>query len=489
MADTTRVLLVDDEDSMRYTLKRFLSDDGYDVVTASDCESALSLLNVGTFDVAVVDRLLPRNCTGLDIIKDLKKKNPLCQAIMISAYPSFESAAETIQQGVFAYLTKPVTRSSICAAVREAARQGKERMYLKNRSVFFHSIFDASPCSIVICDLSGKTVFANRAHSDIFGFAVSEFSVLGVPFVPEEDWEETRRVFQRIIDGKTVPERQTQRMTKDGRRLDVTVGVSLCSDKEGMPVGILYMIRDITEAKRMEKKLAEAEKLGMLGQLSSRLAHEIASPLQVISGYIEIMTAKNNLDDDMQKQLSHIKDAACRINRLHKDLNEVARPAKLKISSFRPEAPLEDSCDFLTKMGELKRYAIEKDYQEDLPPISASWHELQQVYMNLLINASHALQNAEEKKLRLSAACNGTRRFVTVRVEDTGCGIAPEHLEKVFDPFFTTREGKGGTGLGLPVVKSIVERYGGSIRVASTPGKGTAFTLKFPAAQQNETIH
>ncbi len=488
MAEASKILVVDDEESMRFTLKRFLSDDGYTVTTASDCESAIALLENNTFDVAIVDRLLPHGFTGLDIIRDMKKKNPLCQTIMISAYPSFESAAETIQQGVFAYLTKPVTRTSICKTVREAVIQGKEQFYLKTQSAFFHSVFDASSNAIIICDPAGKTVFANPAFSNTFGFDAAEINVFDTPFVPPEDRERTNRELKKAAEGSSVPERETIRLTKDSRPLDVTAAVSLCSAEDGSPVGVLYQIRDITEAKKMERKLAESEKLGMLGQLSSRLAHEISTPLQIIKGHIELMIENNDFDDAVTQQLGIMKDAACRINRLHKDLSEVARPSSPVTRRFSPVLPLEDACTFLTKMGEIKYYTIEKKYDENLPNIVAARQELEQVYMNLLVNASHALHRAPAKTIRLSASCNGNRDSVTIRVEDTGCGIAPEHIEKVFDPFFTTREGRGGTGLGLAVVKSIVERYSGTISVESTLEKGTVFTLRFPAETETENI-
>jgi PAS domain S-box-containing protein len=323
--------------------------------------------------------------------------------------------------------------------------------------------------------------FVNPAFVELFEY--SREDVLGLPmlFAPEKDTPAIQQEFQRLLRGATIREHEQNMICRSGKILDTSRILSLCSYPQGGVSTILVIIRNITEEKKMQAQLVESEKLALLGRIAAKLAHEIKNPMQVIAGYGELLL-KEPLSADMKNRISLIREAALKISGLTSDLIEVARPKPLRITSFSPEQPLDKAADFLLKMGETKYIKVVREYGSGAKIIQGDFNQLEQAFMNLIINAAHAVKNAEKKIIRLTTAYDPEQELMHLSVADTGCGIARENMDKIFDPFFTTKETGAGNGLGLPVVKQIVERHGGAITVKSQPGQGATFIVTLPLA-------
>ena len=475
------VFVVDDEESIRDTFDVFLSEAGYDVVMAKDGPSAVAMARNQDFDVAVVDRILPGNMSGIDVIRDIKKVLPFCETILMSAYPSFESAAQLMEHETVAYLTKPVQQEEICRVVAFAAEKSRLKKEHARYESILQAFFDSSPNPIIVYDSLLHVQFVNPAFLELFEYSREDVLDQPMLFVPEDETPALRQEFQRLLQGETIREHEQKMAGKNGKLMDTSRIISLGAYLQGGAATILVIIRNITEEKKQQALLVESEKLALLGHLAAKLAHEIKNPVQVITGFAELLQ-REDLRDDVKSRISLMADAAFLISGLTADLMEVARPKPLRMSTFCIEQPLEKAAQFLLSIGETKYLKVLKHYACDTLPIQGDFNQLEQVCMNLIINASQAMQGIKEKTIRLETDYDSEKNVVHLSVQDAGCGIAPENMEKIFDPFFSTKEHGVSNGLGLPVVKQIVDCHGGRLTVESQPGQGATFIITLPLA-------
>jgi two-component system NtrC family sensor kinase len=235
----------------------------------------------------------------------------------------------------------------------------------------------------------------------------------------------------------------------------------------------------------LERSLRQSEKLATIGQLASGLAHEIGTPLNIISGRTEL--AKRRLDDKelIQKNLDTIAQQAERITKIIQQLLGFVRKKRPEQKTLRINAILESTLDLLDHQIQKQDVEVVKDLGENLPPAMGDQDQLQQVFLNLILNAIQSMPNGGV--LRISTTCertskeglvNGGREYMVVCIKDTGVGIEKEVLQNIFNPFFTTKD--TGTGLGLMVSQGIVQDHEGWIDVESEIGKGSVFRVYFP---------
>ncbi len=476
-----RILVVDDEESIRDTFNIFLTDAGYDVVLARDGQSALASARNQVFDVAVVDRILAGGMNGVEVIRDIKREFPFCEVILMSAYPSFESAARIMEHEAVAYLTKPVQQEEICSVVEAAVRKSRMKKEQDRHESMFRSFFDFCPNPIIVYDSSLNVQFVNPAFVELFEYAPEDVLGRHLFFAPEEDAAALQSELKRLLNGEPIREREQKMAGNNGKLIDTSRIISLCTYFQGGASAALVIIRDITEEKKMQAQLWQSEKLSLLGQLAAKLAHEINNPVQVITGYGQLLL-REPLSPGIKNGISLMFDAARIISGLTSELMEVARPKPLRTSTFCIEQPLEKAAEFLLSIGETKYLKVFKHYGCDTQPIQGDFNQLEQVFMNLIINAAQSMADAEEKTIRLATTYDLAKSLVQLSIQDAGCGIAPENINRIFEPFFTTKEHGAGSGLGLPVVKQIVERHAGAITVESRPGQGATFTVTLPLA-------
>lgn len=238
------------------------------------------------------------------------------------------------------------------------------------------------------------------------------------------------------------------------------------------------------ELKEQQKQLIEAEKLSMIGQLSSGVAHEINNPMTSIMGYAELsqkILAGEALSADSVKEcrefLKIVQDEAVRCQTIVKTLLQFARRQKDEMVKTDILGVLEASLAVAKFHMKRSHIDVKKDFAADLPAIMADPNQLQQVFLNMIINARDAMETGGVLSLK---AARGDQDHLEVRFSDTGCGIPDDKLEDIFKPLFTTKEEGKGTGLGLSICQDIVERHHGTIEVASRVGQGTTFVIRLP---------
>lgn len=233
----------------------------------------------------------------------------------------------------------------------------------------------------------------------------------------------------------------------------------------------------------LQTKLEQAQKMATLGELLSTTTHEFNNVLMSVMNYTR-MAMRQKDDDTRLKYLQKVLDASDRAATISKSILGAARNRSSQPEPVDLKALLDDTLMLIERDFRKYRISVSQDIQP-VPPTMAFGNELQQVILNLLVNARQAVGEGGDVTIRLKH--NADDNFNELMIRDNGCGIPAEKLPKIFDPFFTTKSGpdetgRGGTGLGLASCRDIIEKHQGRIRVASTEGKGTAFTLKLPAA-------
>ena len=269
--------------------------------------------------------------------------------------------------------------------------------------------------------------------------------------------------------------------TASGHDSVINASIAPLLGKDGARLARLILLDDITQRVRMEEQMVQNEKLTSLGLLAAGVAHEVNTPLAVISNFIQLLAKQIPPEDPKQKTIDRIVKQTFRASEIVNNLLNFSRTGSAEAADVNLNSVLEETLSLVQHPFKTARVNVLKDYAQGLPPVLGSTSRLQQVFLNLFLNARDAMPGGGMLEVR-TAAQNGS---VEVEITDTGTGIAPENLHRIFDPFFTTKSTGKGTGLGLSVSYGIIQEHAGKVDVRSTPGKGTSFRLEFPSAKKS----
>ena len=334
---------------------------------------------------------------------------------------------------------------------------------------FSQRIFDASPAGIAVIDGDNVLLSANHAFARVAGAGATAGRPLAevLPITPlPEPAEGIREVAYRDADGEQ-------------RHLQVSVAPLQASGDDNRRV---LLVQDISERIAMETRLQERERLASLGMLAAGVAHEVNTPITGISSYAQMLLADTAEGDPRHKLLKKVEKQTFRAARIVNNLLELSRD-RTRERTRLAMAPLVEEClDLLEE--QIREQQVTVHWQPPASPdeilVEGNDGELQQVLTNLVLNAVEALAGRDDGSLTVSLAAS--QRWVWVTVEDNGPGVDPAEMEKLFEPFFSTKQEVGGTGLGLAISYNIVRRHDGDIRVISQPGEGSRFVVELPRA-------
>ena len=342
----------------------------------------------------------------------------------------------------------------------------------------FRLIVEAAPNGMLLVDESGTIVMVNASVLRQFGYEREE--VLGksvemlIPGPFRSDHRQHRAGFINAPQTRSMGGgRELFGLRKDGSEVPVEIGLTPIQTITGM--GVLASILDISERKRLEMQLRRTERLAELGTLASGMAHEIGTPMNVILGRAEYLLQRT-ADEGMKKGLTTIVKQVERITKVMNQLLAFARRRMPERRAVDLGEIVDDSLEMFQERIVQSRITVDKTIESSLPPVRADRDQLIQVLINLVMNSIHAMP--EGGRLRLSLARESSH--VRLGLSDTGHGMPEEIRSKVFEPFFTTKDFGKGTGLGLTVVKGIIEEHGGTIDVESVVDKGTTFWIRLP---------
>lgn len=331
---------------------------------------------------------------------------------------------------------------------------------------------------LMTTNLEGKITYYGLGARNIFGWSADEVYLEDISMIyPKHNRSEIIRRISEDMQKNGKFEEEIKLVRKGDVEFPAILTITSLVNREGQTIGYTYMAKDIAEKKKMEQQMIQTEKMAAVGQLASGVAHEMNNPLFVITGRLDLMEGEK-VPENLAKTLEIIKTQSQRMRSIVDRLLSYSRARKPNIKPLDMNKLLQSIAPLLSYHPEFKNIAWEEQLQKDLPLVKGDFNQIQEVFVNLGLNACQAMPNGGE--LTITTRYNKNEKYIEILVKDTGYGMNDEQSQKLFDPFFTTKE--KGTGLGLSICRNIIESHKGKIEVESAVGKGTTFTIKLPVA-------
>jgi PAS domain S-box-containing protein len=349
------------------------------------------------------------------------------------------------------------------------------------------SILESLTNGIITLDLDGRVVTMNQAAELLTGLFAPEATGRYSTEVFSHSPEAVEILMETLGSRTGVTSASLRLLRRNGASVPIELSTAPLRGAEGKDLGVVAVFRDITVVHELEAQLRRSDRLAALGTLAAGLAHEIKNPLSSLQTFTRLVFRKSN-DTRFRETFERVVPQELdRINGIVERLLELARPHRLTLKPVQVSALLERALDLYTNQIEAKQITVLREYTTDLPTIQGDAEHLYQAFLNLVANAVEAMDTAGRLTLRTSwsedkdwllLGRRAPRRGIKIEIEDTGSGISLPAADRIFNPFFTTKQ--GGTGLGLALAHKIIEDHGGSITFQSAPGVGTTFRLVLP---------
>ena len=342
---------------------------------------------------------------------------------------------------------------------------------------FRENILESSPNSVIAVNMKKEITSINRRTEELF--RLKRKHALGQKAADVFGDEIVQLVDLAIDQDDLIDYKEIRKSRRDGSQLTLGITSSWLRDHQDNRIGVIFIVRDLTEGKRTEELIRRMDRLTSIGQLSAGIAHEIRNPLASISLNVQMLAKKLPLGLAAKNMVSDTLEGIDRIKSLVKGMLNFARPSTPALKRDSIARVLRNSISLLDSQLRKKRIEVKLDLAEDLPEVVFDEHQIQQVLVNLLLNGLEAMSDGGSIKIKSTIGKDHKkRRQLALHITDTGGGIPPFNLSKIFDPFFTTKP--EGTGLGLSIVHKILEQHHAAIDVVSEENRGTTFILSFP---------
>ncbi|MBW2093540.1 MAG: PAS domain S-box protein [Deltaproteobacteria bacterium] len=355
---------------------------------------------------------------------------------------------------------------------------------------FMNNIIMSSPNAIMAADMKGEIIIWNKAAEEILGYSAGE--VIGKINIRDIYPDGVAREIMKMIRGKEYGGPGKLRSypmsyeRRDGNIVEGNLSAALLYDANGKEIATVGIFVDLKERLQMERKLLEtqkqlfhSEKLASIGRLAAGVAHELNNPLGAIMMYGLLALEELSEDTVPYANLKRVVNQAERCKKIVQGLLDFSRQRKRHVETLDLNKAVKEIFELMEIQSVFQDIEIRKELDPLLPPIEGDKSQLQEVFINLALNAADAMEDGGILTIRSLQ----NKDAIKITFEDTGCGIPRERMENIFEPFFTTKSEKNGTGLGLSVSHGIIAKHGGEITVESRPNKGTTFTIRLPRKQ------
>lgn len=539
----SRVLIVDDNAENRYLLQALLAGLGHAVVVAAHGAEALGLAREAPPDLAVSDILMPV-MDGFALCREWKADRVLAAIPFMfytATYTEPKDEAFALSLGADRFVVKPQDPEALAEVItglltsraaglhqrldgrtsgppldselsfvrqhrdavirkledkmaeleaanealhRDAAERRRAEEAAREAERRYRGIFDNAIEGIFLASPEGHLVAANPALARMLGYGTPE-ELLAAAQAPTFQWEADAwtELLRRVGEHGEVRNMEGGLLRGDGRRVCLSISARVVADGAGGPTLVEGLAEDVSERKYLERELLQAQKMEAIGRLAGGIAHDFNNILQAMLSQVEMLPARASRPGGVLAQTNDLVALIRRGAALTRQLLLFSRRDTSRSERLDLNEVVQGTASLLRRLIR-SDIAIEMELAPDPLLVAADRGQIEQVLMNLVINASDAMPNGGRLWVRTGRSHDG---FVFMAVEDTGTGIPESIRERLFDPFFTTKPAGEGTGLGLSVVHGIVARHGGEVLVETEVGRGSCFTATFPSVAGPES--
>jgi PAS domain S-box-containing protein len=477
------ILIIEDTATQRAVLKHVVEQLGYRALTAADGDEGLRILDEQSPSLVLLDLIMPGR-DGYAVAQAIRTRAKYVPIIALTSLTDLEAKRRGQQSGADDFITKPVDPVLLQIRVDAMLRIKALTDALDAANGRLSSLIESIPGGVWLID-DGNIVFANGRMAALLGVGSAE-ELLGRPALDLCAPEERQRMVARLARfaaGGAVDRSEEFHFVRPNGEQVVLEFCGLHTEYYDRPT-LIEMVHDMTETKRMREQLALRDRISSLGRLAAGVGHEINNPLAFLLGNLEfaleqleaaVSSGEHASLAEIVQALREAKEGGDRVRRIVRDMNTFAGRDTDKTGPIDVHRTLDWAAQIAG--NEIRHCAqLIKEYG-DVPLIQGSEARLSQVFLNLLVNAAHAIGdgNSQDNCISIRTFLTGDR--VVIEIRDTGHGIAPEARARLFEPFFTTKPPGKGSGLGLSICYDIVTQMGGELAVDSEPGRGSCFRV------------
>jgi PAS domain S-box-containing protein len=496
----TRILVVEDEVIIAMEIKDRLIRLGYQVpAIAASGEEALRSIPAAGPDLVLMDIMLEGPMDGVDAAEQIRQAYGL-PVIFLSAYSDNHTLERAKITEPFGYILKPFDERELHTAIEIALYRHQMEKKIRDSEHWFSTTLKSIGDAVITTDTNRIVTFMNSVAESLTEWPLSEASGKPLEMVFRVVSEKNRAPVESPVDQALA--RNTViglanhciLVSRGGKEIPIDDSAAPIKDEFGDIRGVVLVFRDITERRRLEKQLRQAQKMEAVGTLAGGIAHDFNNLLTAIRGSVDIAMLSIKSTNPIYQDLKEIQISAERASDLIRQLLMFSRNQPMEFAYLSANRILENLFKMLHRLiGE--DIGISTSMDPSLWSIRADRVTFEQVILNLAINARDAMPNGGKLSIRTEnvvlneAYCQSVPearpgKFVRLSMTDTGQGMDGEILQRIFEPFFSTKGPGKGTGLGLSVVYGIVQQHDGWINVYSEPGQGTTFKIYFPAYEE-----
>lgn len=495
MSNPLNILLVEDSEDDTLLLVNELKRGGYEptLERVDTAEAMKAALEKKHWDIVIADYVMP-HFSGLEALELLKESGLDLPFIIVSGTIGEDIAVETMRAGAHDYIMKDNLKRLMPAIQREL-REAKTRMKHKlidEEHIRLSMAVEQAAEIIVITYPDGVIQYANPAFERITGYSLEEGTGQNISMMKSGEHDNLfyKDLWDTISSGR-VWKGHFKNRKKSGDIYEEEATISPVTDHSGKIISYVAVKRDVTDEIHLRRQLLQAQKMEAIGVLTGGIAHDFNNLLTTIRGFTELVMMKLNEADPMYNDLKHVRHASVRAADLTRQLLLFSRKQPMEFTSLN----LNTTVNGLIKM--LRRFigedvTINADLVPDIWAVKADEGNIEQVIMNLVVNARDAMPDGGDIVIKTENTTLGEEyckvvsyarpgRFIRLSIADTGIGMDNGVIRHIFEPFFTTKETGKGTGLGLAVVYGIIKQHEGWINIHSSPGQGSTFNIYLPA--------
>lgn len=473
-----RVLVVEDDRDARENLRQVLELDGLTVDTAATAAEALGRSDWPEVDAVVLDRLLPDADTR-DLLPRLRRLAPDAAVVIVTGSSDLEGAIEALRLGAADYILKPVNPDSLRLRIGRVIDQRRLARAKERSDAVVRELVEVAECMILTLRPDHTIVDFSRFAETLTGW--SAIDVVGQNyldgFVPAEDRQAVAERNRRALAGARTVASEQRVVCRDGSVRWVLENVRALRGYDGGDM-LLVVQHDIHERKLAHDRLLQSERLAAIGQMVAGLAHESRNALQRSQACLEMLALKVGETPDAANLIGRIQQAQDDLQRLFEDVRSYAAPVRLERAVVDLRAVWRETWANLDAVRQGRPVSLAERGADDVPRCDVDPFRIGQVFRNIFDNALAACPDPVRIVVSYAPDRIDGKAAARLAVRDNGPGLSAEQRRKIFDPFYTTKT--KGTGLGMPIVRRIIEAHGGRITVSDDDGPGAEIVLTLP---------